>query len=167
MENSAQRTRERFARFSTLLASQGLRPALADLLGETDYRFIALFCLNGDHANAAVFYDRTQPETLFTKEVPVAASYCAFTRDARQPFVTAHSLVDPRLAGHVARESVQAYCGIPILPPEGEFLATLCHYDVVPRDPTQVDLALMCEIASALQQGGHVPTHPVAPMRAA
>jgi GAF domain-containing protein len=167
LDFSAQRTRERFKRFSAILSADGLRPALADVLAETDYRYIALFRLNGDRASAAVFYDRLQPDVLHAPEVPATASYCAFTRDAKQPFVTANSLVDSRLDDHVSRESVRGYCGIPILTPEGEFLGTLCHYDVVPRDPTQVDMALMCEIASALQQGGHVPPSPIAPTLAA
>jgi GAF domain-containing protein len=159
LDLSAQRTRERFARFSAILSTSGLRSALADVLTETDYRFIALFRLSGGYANAAVFYDRMQPDVLLAQEVPATATYCAFTRDAKLPFVTADSLVDSRLDDHVARESVRAYCGIPILTPEGEFLGTLCHYDVVPRDPAQVDMALMCEIASALEQGGHVPPY--------
>lgn len=160
MEFSAQRTRERFTNFSATLSSNGLRSALADVLAETDYRYIALFRLQGDRASAAVFYDRTQPDVLFAEEVSAPASYCAFTRDTKQPFVTANSLTDSRLDEHMSRASVQAYCGIPILTPEGEFLGTLCHYDVVPRDSDQVDLALMCEIASALEQGGHVPPYP-------
>lgn len=163
MDLSAQRTRERFTKFSAILSASGLRAALADALLQTDYRYIALFRLNGDRASAAIFYDRTQPEVLLAQEVLAIASYCAFTRDTKQPFVTANSLVDSRLDDHVSRESVQAYCGIPILTPEGEFLGTLCHYDHVPRDSTQVDMALMCEIASALEQGGHVPPYPKSP----
>ncbi len=163
MDTSAQRTRERFTRFSAILSTSGLRPALADVLSETDYRYIALFRLNGDRASSTIFYDRTQPDVLLAQEVSATASYCAFTRDAKQPFVTANSLADSRLDGHVSRESVRAYCGIPILTPEGEFLGTLCHYDDVPRDPTQVDMALMCEIASALEQGRHVSPSPNEP----
>lgn len=163
MDLSTQKTRERFTKFSAILSASGLRSALADALLQTDYRYIALFRLNGDRASAAIFYDRTQPEVLHAQEVPTIASYCAFTRDTKQPFVTANSLLDSRLNDHVSRESVRAYCGIPILTPEGQFLGTLCHYDHVPRDSTQVDMALMCEIASALEQGGHVPPYPNSP----
>ena len=163
MDLSAQRTRERFTRFSAILSASGLRSALADALSQTDYRYIALFRLNGDRASAAIFYDRTRPEVLLAQDVPVIASYCAFTRDTKQPFMTANSLMDSRLDAHVSRESVRSYCGIPILTPDGEFLGSLCHYDDVPRDSTQVDMALMCEIASALEQGGHVPPYPDLP----
>lgn len=151
---------ERFACFYALLESSGVRAALADLLAATDYRFIAIFCFDGDRANATVFYDREAPEVLSVDEVPASATYCCFARDARGAFVTANALQDSRLTGHVAREKVQAYCGVPIMTPEGDILGTLCHYDLVPRDPSQIDIALMCEIASALEQGHHVPPYP-------
>ncbi|MFZ4285249.1 GAF domain-containing protein [Variovorax sp. HJSM1_2] len=150
----------RFAKFSRMLAAQGLRPALADLLMATDYRFIAIFRFNGDRATAAVFYDRENPAVLRVDEVPAKATYCCYARDAKGAFVTANALLDARLQGHVAREHVQAYCGVPIMTPEGEILGTLCHYDLVPRDPAQIDLELLCEIASALEQGAHVPPYP-------
>ncbi len=152
----------RFAEFSKILASDGLRPALADLLSDTDYRFIAIFRFNGDRATAAVFYDRENPDVLRVDEVPAKATYCCYARDAKGAFVTANALLDARLEGHVAREHVQAYCGVPIMTPEGEILGTLCHYDLVPRDPAQIDLELICQIASALEQGDHVPPYPAA-----
>jgi GAF domain-containing protein len=160
MDSSPVRASERFARFSAILGSSGLRPALADLLEYTDYRFIAIFRFNGERANAAVFVDRENPDVLSVDEVPASATYCCFARDARGAFVTANSMEDPRLVAHVAREHVRAYCGVPIMTPEGEILGTLCHYDLIPRDPAQIDLPLMCEIASALEQGGHVPPYP-------
>ena len=161
MELERQGRAERFQRFSSLLENAGLRPALADLLSASDYRFIAIFRFNADRANAALFYDREHPDVLGVDEIPASATYCCFARDARGAFVTANALLDPRLTGHVAREHVQAYFGVPIMTPEGEILGTLCHYDLVPRDPEQIDLSLICEIASALEQGKHVPPYPV------
>lgn len=162
MAFSAQQTAERFSTFSALLDKQGLRPALADLLSPTAYRFIAIFRFNGDRANAAVFYDRENPDLLAVDEVPASATYCTFAREDRAPFITADALADHRLDKHVAREQVRAYCGVPIMTPEGEILGTLCHYDVVPRDPGQIDLALMCEISSAIEQRRLVPEYPSA-----
>ncbi len=163
MESSADGTKARFSAFTSILRSSGLRAALADLLAPTDYRFIAIFRFQGDRANAAVYYDRENPHVLTTDEVPASATYCSFARNDRGAFVTADAMQDERLAGHVAREHVRAYCGVPIMTPEGEILGTLCHYDLVPRDPSQIDLALMCEVASALEQGRHVPPYPSAP----
>ena len=47
--------------------------------------------------------------------------------------------------------------------PEGDVLGSLCLYDEVPRDPRQVDLALMVEVASTLEQKGLVPPYPESP----
>jgi GAF domain-containing protein len=55
---------------------------------------------------------------------------------------------------------VRAYCGVPVMDAEGALLGTLCLYDVVPRDPAQIDLPLMIEAASALAYGDHVPPYP-------
>jgi GAF domain-containing protein len=156
-------TADRFSTFSATLQAVGLRAALAEQLLLTDYRFIAIFRFDGGRANAAVFYDRDNPEVRRVDEVPSGATYCVFARETRSPFITDDAMADERLAGHAAREQVRAYCGVPILTPEGELLGTLCHYDVVPRDAAQIDLALMCEIASALEQQHRVPPYPARP----
>jgi len=81
-------------------------------------------------------------------------------RDSKGVFMTAHALLDPGTAGHPARETVPAYCGVPVMDAFGEILGTLCHYDLVPRDPEQVNIELIIQVASALAQGGHVPPYP-------
>lgn len=43
--------------------------------------------------------------------------------------------------------------------PAGHIYGTLCHYDVVPRDPGQIDMELMLLVCSALQQGGKIPAY--------
>ena len=163
MNSSIESTTQAFEQFSDVLSGQGLRPALAYLLRQTDYRFIAIFRFEGGKANAAVFYDREMPEVLNAEEVPAEATYCCFARDARGVFATANSLEDGRLTSHVAREVVQSYCGVPVITPEGEILGTLCHYDLVPRDTGQIDLALLLQVASALAYGNHVPPYPRGP----
>ena len=160
MRPAAIATEDSFARFLRVLDSQGLRPALAMLLSETDYRFIAIFRFEDGKANAAVFYDRDNPAVLSVDEVPASATFCCFARDARGVFTTADAMLDPRLVDHVARTVVRAYCGVPLMTSEGEILGTLCHYDLVPRAPEQVDLALMLQVASALVQRQLVPPYP-------
>lgn len=163
MNSSIESTAQAFEQFADVLAERGLRHALAHLLELTDYRFIAIFRFENGKANAAVFYDRENPEVLNAEEVPADATYCCFARDARGVFATANSLEDGRLTSHVAREVVQSYCGVPVMTPEGEILGTLCHYDLVPRDPAQIDLALLVQVASALAYGNHVPPYPRGP----
>jgi GAF domain-containing protein len=151
-----------YARFSGLLASNGPREALAYVLGLSEYRFIGIFRFQNGKANAALHYDRENPAVTAGTEVPDTATYCCYVRDSKGHFTTANALTDPRLTQHPAREAVLAYCGIPILRPDGELLGTLCHYDVVPRDPGQLDLNLLIQVASTLEQGGHVPPYPAA-----
>ena len=151
-----------FAIFLQTLKSSGPRAALAYLLKLTDYRFIAIFRFQDGMATAALFYDRENPEIQRTDEVPATATYCCYARDARGVFTTANALLDPRLTTHVAREAVQTYCGIPVMTAEGDILGTLCHYDTVPRDPDQIDLSLMLQVASALEQSHLIPEYPKA-----
>ncbi|MBP6252257.1 MAG: GAF domain-containing protein [Rubrivivax sp.] len=158
MAQSAARA-DRLTAFKTRLQAAGLREALAGLVAATDYRFIAIFRFHAGMARAVVYVDRLHPDQLTSEEVPALATYCCFVRDARGAFITANALLDPRLDGHVARETVAAYCGVPVMTPEGEILGTLCHYDSVPRDPAQIDLALMLEVSSAIEQSGLLPAY--------
>ena len=152
-----------FRRFSETLHHDGLRPALADLLGRTDFRFIAIFRTSGDKTTAVVFYDREHPDVLRVGEVASSATYCHLAVQSKSQFETADSLQDPRLTEHPARQAVQSYWGLPVMTPEGDVLGSLCLYDEVPRDPRQVDLALMVEVASTLEQKGLVPPYPESP----
>jgi GAF domain-containing protein len=160
MGSAIQSTDQAFAIFSQTLQASGVRPALAYLLSLTNYRFISIFRFENGKANSVVHFDRENPQVLASEEVPDTATYCCYVRDSGGAFTTANALEDTRLASHPARETVLAYCGVPIMDPEGRIMGTLCHYDVVPRDPQQVDLLLLLQVASALAYGGHVPPYP-------
>lgn len=45
---------------------------------------------------------------------------------------------------------------------EGTILGTLCHYDLVPRDPEHINLELMLMVASYLANNALVPRYPTA-----
>ena len=160
MNSPVQATQTAFDTFSQTLAHSGVRPALAYLLSLTDYRFISIFRFEDGQANAAVYFDRENPEVMGVPDVPEQATYCCFVRDSGGVFMTADSMQDPRLETHPKRPTLHAYCGVPVMDPEGAMMGTLCHYDVVPRNPEQIDLELMVQVASALAYGGHVPPYP-------
>ena len=149
-----------FSVFSKLLASDGLRAALYSLLRRTDYRFISIFRFKDGKATSAVHVDREDLSLLQASEVPDTATYCCYVRDGNGAFVTADTLADTRTEGHPAREAVRAYCGIPLVDAEGGFIGTLCHYDLVPRDPAQLDVALLAQVAAAIAASGLVPPYP-------
>ncbi len=159
-DQSTEPTRQTFKRFQQTLDTQGVRAALAYLVSLSDYRFIGIFRFRDGKATAAVHVDRENPNELRSAEVPDTATYCCYVRDSRGIFTTADALRDERLDTHAARDQVLAYCGVPVMDAEGQVLGTLCHYDVVPRDPQQLDLALLIEVASALALGAHVPPYP-------
>ena len=81
-----------FIDFEHVLNESGLRAALAHLLHRTDYRFIGIFRFQGGKANAAVHYDREQPDQLRATEVPDAATLCCFVRDTHGVFTTANAM---------------------------------------------------------------------------
>ena len=149
-----------FRAFKRLLDGEGIRPALYSLLRLTDYRFISIFRFSEGMATSVVHVDRDDLSSLQAAEVPDTATYCCYVRDGNGAFVTADALSDPRTANHAAREAVRAYCGVPIMDPEGGLIGTLCHYDFMPRDPEQLDVELLLQAASALAQSGRVPAYP-------
>lgn len=146
--------------FAHLLATDGVRAALYSLLRLTDYRFISIFRFEDGKATSAVHVDREDLSATQSAEVPDTATYCCYVRDSSGAFVTADALTDSRTRDHVAREVVRAYCGVPIMDPEGVLIGTLCHYDLEPRDPEQLDLELLLQAASALSAPGVVPPYP-------
>lgn len=147
-------TKAAFAQFSETLQVQGLREALAYLLRLTDYRFIGIFRFEHGVIDPVAHYDRDHPAALEGRRTADPESYCARVRDGRQSFVTADAIADPRLRGHAAHESVVAYCGVPVSDAAGAVVGTLCHYDLVPREPAQIDLALMQDVAATLAGTG-------------
>jgi len=153
-------TQVAYARFLGLLGKAGVRAALAHVLALSDYRYLSVFRVRDGRAHAVIHLDRQEPDQVVVPDLPESATYCYYVRDTEGMFVTRDAGHDDRLVGHPARDSVLAYCGIPIIDAEGVFLGTLCHYDNVPRDPAQLDLALLMQVAAALERGGHVPPCP-------
>ena len=153
-------TRDAFDAFARTLETDGIRAALVYLRGLTDYRYLSIYRSRGDLARAAVHVDRDDPGATDTAEVAETATYCTFVRTSGGPFATADAPRDARLDGHPKQHALASYCGVPILTPEGELLGTLCHYDVVARDPGQLDLELLLQVASRLVQSGAIPPYP-------
>lgn len=150
--------------FARLLDSDGLRAALYSLLRRSDYRFVSIFRFKQGKATSVVHVDRENLSVTQAAEVPDTATYCSFVRETDEPFVTADASQDSRTADHPAKDVVLAYCGIPILQPDdGALIGTLCFYDLVPRDPQQLDLELLLQVSSAIARSGQVPAYPDLP----
>lgn len=159
-DGSIDQTAVAFNVFANLLATDGVRAALYSILRRSSYRFIAIFRFKDGKATSSVHVDRDNLAVTQADEVPDTATYCAYVRGSARPFVTADASADDRTIGHPARDVVLSYCGVPIMESDGTLLGTLCHYDVVPRDPGELDLALLLQVCSALSQSGLVPPYP-------
>lgn len=146
--------------FAKLLYSEGIRAALYSVLRRSNYRFLSIFRFKDGMATSCVHVDREDLLAIQAAEVPDTATYCTYVRGGNQPFVTANARSDPRTADHAARDVVLAYCGVPVLESDGTLIGILCHYDLVPRDPAELDLELLLQVSSALAQSGLVPPYP-------
>lgn len=150
-----------FESFEDALKRGGARSALQALAEQSSYRFVSIFRSNDGMATSVVHIDRDDPTSIQAAEVPESATYCSFVRSSRAPFRTEDTLLDGRLNDHAAREVVRSYYGVPIITPEGDIIGTLCHYDLVPRDPDQgLNLELVLQAASALATSGQIPEYP-------
>jgi GAF domain-containing protein len=146
--------------FSKLLISDGIRAALYSVLRHSSYRFISIFRFMDGKATSCVHVDREDLLASQADEVPDTATYCLHVRNSNRPFVTANAAWDARTSNHPARDVVLSYCGVPILASDGTLIGTLCYYDLVARDPDQLDLELLLQVSSALAQSGLVPPYP-------
>lgn len=140
--------------FSRALQSDGLRTALYSLLRKTEYRYATVFKFDGLKNRAIVHVDRQQLMAELPAEFPISQSYCQFVLDKKRPFLTIEASDDEATIGHAKRDVFQAYCGIPIMAPDGEVLGSLCYYDEEPRGANQLDLELLLHAASAIEQSG-------------
>lgn len=143
-----------FRVFRKLLDAHGLRYALYSLLRLTDYRFISVFRLHDGMISSVAHVDREDLSVQETALSPETASYCCYVRTEEGPFTIVDALLDPRVEGHGKQQALRAYCGVPVTSGDGRLLGTLCHYDVVPRDPAQLDAALLAQVADEIVRLG-------------
>ena len=84
--------------------------------------------------------------------VPIEWSYCATSVRTREPYVVRDVTTDVlhRLNPTAVRDGVRAYAGAPLLTSSGEVLGNCCVIDVVARDFTDADVAVLQEEAAAV-----------------
>ncbi len=99
----------------------------------------------------AIFYDRENPELDSCEDIPVLASYCVFVRDSGAPFLTKNARHDVRLDNHLKQNTVQSYCGVPLINREGHMFGTICHFDFKPGRIDDLDVELLEYMASLAQ----------------
>lgn len=138
-------------RLRALIRRGDVRGALAVLNARTEHRFTSLYRFDDDVLRNVWFFDREQPELEAIDSMPVRASYCVFVRDQGATFRVDDADTDGRVAEHPKREQIRAYCGVPLLDPDGRMFGTVCHFDYRPIAISDESVALMEALAPLLQ----------------
>jgi GAF domain-containing protein len=83
------------------------------------------------------------------RRTPLSHSFCQYVRQNEQPLVVGDARRVELLAdnGAVADLGVVAYCGVPLLGPDGEVVGAVCAIDGRPRTWTGTDVALLTQVA--------------------
>ncbi len=117
-----------FDAFKAAIQAGGLDAALAFLNRRTDFRYTAIYRLDGNMMRNIRLYDRRGEDASSLAEVPLGDSFCQFVI-AENGFHTTHSKHDERLNGHVYQGVLNAYFGLPLSRSPGSIYGTLCHFD--------------------------------------
>jgi GAF domain-containing protein len=126
----------------TILDNGDVRAAVIYLNSLTDHRFTSIYRFDNSELRNLYFYDRENPEQHSTPDIPVMASYCVFVRSQRDTFTISNASSDERLDGHPKQQSVQSYCGVPLMDVDGRMYGTICHFDLrtIPISASTVEL---------------------------
>ncbi len=79
---------------------------------------------------------------------PLEYSICQHAVANRQPLLIEDARTDPLVSHNpaVTQLGLTAYLGIPLITPEGHAVGTLCVVDVVPREWSDAQLALLADL---------------------
>ena len=135
------------------LAHEGIRGALARLNALSSYRFTAMYMFDGQRVQNLYFYDRKHPEISDAREMdelPVTVTYCVYVRKTGQPFVVEDALRDDQLVDHPSRNTIRAYCGVPLHGRLGQIFGTLCHFDFEPISDDESHVSLMESLSTVI-----------------
>jgi GAF domain-containing protein len=145
---ASQDLQEQLAQFSVVLDGSGLAGALQYLNARTDYRYTAIYRLDGQMLRNIHLHDRHGETFATLMEVPLGDSFCQFVM-ADDGFSTSNSANDARLLGHPYRGIVNSYFGLPLSRKPGTIYGTFCHFDFEPKVIPDSEIALL-EAAAGL-----------------
>ncbi len=154
-------TRETLSELESILNMEGPRAALAYLNAQAGHRFTGMYRYELDAANALAFFDRENPEMADPGDlahIPVEVTYCTYVVESGRPFHITDALTDDRVMGHPSRETVRAYCGVPLRDKEGKIFGTLCHFDFKPMPVPEGHMELLEALSPLIEKHGRM-TH--------
>jgi hypothetical protein len=115
------------------LAAHGVRHALAMLNDRTQYRYTAIYKLNGDSLKAQHVFDRVSEYRTWLKAVPLQKSFCQHAIEQGE-FATSHVSKDRSLTSYRPFVGmVESYYGRLLRRDSGAPYGTFIHFDLEPR----------------------------------
>lgn len=146
---AAQGLDQQVAQFRSAFEHGGLYGALRYLNARTNYRYTAIYRLDGQMMRNIHLYDRRgeNPENL--TEVPLGDSFCQFVM-ANNGFNTVNSGLDTRLDGHAYQGILNSYFGLPLSRNPGTIYGTLCHFDFEPMAISDDEIPLLQAVSAEL-----------------
>jgi GAF domain-containing protein len=89
------------------------------------------------------------PEWQVRRSTPLSHSFCQYVRSTAQPLVVRDAREVEVLSTNRAIEDlgVIAYCGVPLVGPDGDVVGAVCAIDSRPRDWTDADVAVLTQVA--------------------
>ena len=140
--------------FAETLRTRGLWDAVAFLNATTEYRFTGIYRFVGGTLRNVVLVDRENPGIRAAPDVDASLSYCSLMRESGQPVQLEDATDDPRTLDHPSRDTVQAYCGIPLIDDQGQVIGSLCHFAEVPTLVFDEDLEVLLLLPRILDAAG-------------
>ena len=129
-----------------VLASSGIRPALALLNDRTQYRYTAIYKLSGDALRAEHVFDRASEYRTWLKAVPLNKSFCQHAI-AQGEFTTSHVSKDQSLVNYRPYVGlVESYYGRLLTRDSGTPYGTFIHFDLEPRTIDAGEVAFLQQV---------------------
>ena len=130
----------------SVLATHGIRPALALLNDRTQYRYTAIYKLSGDAMRAEHVFDRSSEYRSWLKAVPLDKSFCKHAIELGE-FVTGHVSKDEALMSYRPYVGlVESYYGRLLTRDSGAPYGTFIHFDLEPRTIEAEEVAFLQQV---------------------
>ncbi|MEO8012852.1 guanylate cyclase [Polaromonas sp.] len=149
LQEHQQELDQQLAQFHRAFECGGLHGALHYLNARTSFRYTAIYRLDGQMMRNIFLYDRQGENPTSLSEVPLGDSFCQFVlRD--NGFNTANSANDVRLLGNPYQGVLNSYYGLPLSRKAGTIYGTFCHFDVLPMEIPDSEIALLEAVSPML-----------------
>jgi hypothetical protein len=130
----------------SVLATHGIRRALALLNDRTQYRYTAIYKLSGNALRAEHVFDRSSEYRTWLKAVPLDKSFCQHAIEQGE-FTTSHVSRDKSLMSYRPYVGlVESYYGRLLTRDSGTPYGTFIHFDLEPRSIDAQEVSFLQQV---------------------